>query len=81
MSCEIRAKVVTSFTYPADCGRCGIVVSESGIKQVQTRLRGRADRAKPSLVTSEWLAQCLIHAELQDWSLFMWPRELGRDSI
>ena len=48
----------------------GVVVSESG-KQLLTRQRSRTDRK--TLVRSEWLAQCLIQAEVLDWAPFTWP--------
>ena len=52
----------------------GVVVSESGKqKQLQTRQRGRTDRVTQTLVRSEWLAQCLIQAEVLNWGPFTWP--------
>jgi hypothetical protein len=52
----------------------GVVVSESGKqKQLQTRQRGRTDRVPQTLVRSEWLAQCLIQAEVLNWGPFTWP--------
>lgn len=73
LQCMYSSPTLLYNIIPTESGAC-CVVSENG-KQLSSRLRGRADRGKGKLqplVTKEWVAQCLIHAELLNWSQFTW---------
>ena len=50
-----------SLSLSTDSTTTGTVVYEAG-RQLPVRLRGRAVKGGLALVSSEWLAQCLIHA-------------------